>query len=319
MQLQSVVEPFGEVNVYKQTNGDLNIVATILTVPDIEGARMGLALDGSASMKKMYGVSGIVGGAFAMAASASTPNVIEPVARTMVSFLANFSANGKVDVIYWACSPDGSKVEELGEFDDQTIQNIAIAGPKKLPWGRGTKLLPPLRLFVDKFTNVPALGVKNPAAICVFVTDGIIEDLADVKKYCFQYAQAISQKQKPFMKLFLIGIGDEVDEGQMDELDDMFEGSGITDSFGQSIDLWDHQLASDMNKLEQVFKELVSEDMIVIGSGRILNQGGKICQEYADGVPALLRFTMPAGSNSFTLEFPGGTVTQDISEALSQP
>ncbi len=174
MQLTNVVDPFGEVNVYKQSNGTLNIVATILTVPDIEGARMGLALDGSASMKKMYGVSGIVGSAFAMAAS--TPNVVEPVARTMVSYLANFSANGKVDLIYWACSPDGSQVEELGEFDELEIKNKAITGPKKFPWGRGTKLLPPLKYFVDKFKSAPALGVKQPAAICVFITDGIIED-----------------------------------------------------------------------------------------------------------------------------------------------
>lgn len=133
MQLQSVVEPFGEVNVYKQKNGDIDISATILTVPDLEGVRMGLALDGSASMKKMYGVSGIVGGAFAMAAG--TPNVVEPVARTMVCFLSNFSSNGKVDLMYWACSPDGSKVEEVGEFDESTIQNTPISGPKKIALG----------------------------------------------------------------------------------------------------------------------------------------------------------------------------------------
>lgn len=318
MQLTNVVEPFGEVNVYKQPSGECNIVATILTVPDIEGARMGLALDGSASMKKMYGISGVLSsGVFGNASG--TPNVVEPVTRTMVGYLANFSSNGKVDVIYWACSPDGSQVEELGQFNDKDIQSITISGPKKLPWGRGTKLLPPLKHFVDKFKAAPALGVKQPAGICVFITDGIIEDLADVKQYCFQYAQEIATKQKPFIKFLLIGVGDEVDEGQMEELDNMFEGSGLKDSLGQDIDLWDHQLASDMKKLEQVFKELVSEDMIVIGSGRILNQAGKICKEYADGVPALLRFTLPVGSNSFTLEFPGGSVTQDISEALSKP
>ncbi|NER31091.1 MAG: VWA domain-containing protein [Symploca sp. SIO1C4] len=316
MQLAKVVEPFGEVNVYKQNSGELHVVATILAVPDLEGAKIGLALDGSASMKKMYGVSGIVGSVFAQAAAASTPNVVEPVARTMVSYLANFSSNGKVDLIYWACSPDGSKIEPLGEFEEQDIQNLVISGPKKLPWGRGTKLLPPLKYFVDKFKDAPAKGVKEPGAICLFVTDGIIEDLTDVKQYCLQYAQEISQEHKPFIKFLLIGVGEEVDEGQMDELDDMFEGSGIKDSSGKDIDLWDHQLASDMQKLEQVFKEFVSEDMIVIGSGRILNQDGKNCQEYPDGVPALLRFTLPVGSTAFSLEFPGGSVTQDISEIL---
>ena len=310
MQLTNVVEPFGEVNVYPQPNGEINVVATILSVPDIEGARMGLALDASASMKKMYGISGIVGGAFAAAASA--PNVVEPVARTMAAYLSNFSSNGKVDLIYWACAPDGSKIEPIGEFDESDIQSLAICGPKKLPWGRGTKLLPPVRHFIEQFKDAPAMGVKQPAALCIFITDGIIEDLEEIKKYCFSYAKEIYDRTKPFIKLLLIGVGDEVDDGQMDELDDMFEGTGIKDSFGQSIDLWDHQLASDMSKLEQVFKELVFEDTIVIGSGRIVERDGKVCKEYADGVPALLRFTLPAGAQSFTLEFPGGSVTQTI-------
>ncbi|WP_413166829.1 hypothetical protein ACL6C3_09040 [Capilliphycus salinus ALCB114379] len=91
MQLSNVVEPFGEVNVFQQSSGDLKIVATILTIPDLEGVRMGLALDGSASMKKMYGVSGVVGGVFG--AAASIPNVVEPVTRTMINYLANFSSD----------------------------------------------------------------------------------------------------------------------------------------------------------------------------------------------------------------------------------
>ncbi len=314
MQLQNVVEPFGEVNIYKQKNGEINIVATILTVPDIEGARMGLALDGSASMKKMYGVSGIVGGAFAQASN--TLNAVEPIAHTMVNFLSNFSSNGKVDLIYWACNPDGSKVELVGEFDGQDIRNLAISGPKKFTWGRGTKLLPPLEYFVEKFKNAPAAGVKKPAAICVFVTDGILEDLEGVKKYCLQYAQEVAQGQKPFMKFCLIGVGEEIDEGQMDQLDDMFENNPIKDKAGQNIDLWDHQVSDNMNKLEQIFKELVSEDIIIFDSGRISNQIGKLVRDYADGVPALLKFTLPAGSTAFTLKFSGGSITQDISEAL---
>jgi hypothetical protein len=265
-------------------------------------------------LKKMYGVSGVVGGVFG--AASSIPNVVEPVARTMISYLSNFSSNGKVDLIYWACSADGSKVEEVGSFDEQQTQNLAIIGPKKSPWGRGTKLLAPLQHFVEKFKDAPALGVKQPGALCVFVTDGIIEDLAEVKQYCFQYAQEVANKSNPFIIMLLIAIGDEVDEGQMEELDNMFEGKNIKDASGQDIDIWDHQLASDMNKLEQVFKELVSEDMTVIGSGRILNQAGKVCKDYPDGVPALLRFTLPSASTSFTLEFPGGNITQNIAEGL---
>ena len=64
-QLTRPVEPFGEVNVYRKPDGTLEIVATILMVPDVEGARTGLALDGSSSMRKMYGITGIQSGAFA--------------------------------------------------------------------------------------------------------------------------------------------------------------------------------------------------------------------------------------------------------------
>jgi hypothetical protein len=60
----------------------------------------------------------------------------------------------------------------------------------------------------------------------------------------------------------------------------------------------------------------VSAETIVTHYGRILNQAGTVCEEYNFGVPALMRFKLPAGSTAFTLEFSGGNVTQDITEAL---
>jgi len=309
-QLSQPVEPFGEVNVHKQANGEIDIVATILMVPEIEGARTGLALDASASMKKMYGISGIVGGPFAKAAG--VPNVVEPVARTMAAYLAQFSSNAKCNLIYWAVNPDGSQVEPMGDFSAEESEKIVVAGPKKFPWGRGTKLLPPVRYFVEQAFQ------DAPWAICVFVTDGVIEDLLDVKQYCLKFARQIASGQRSFVKLVLIGVGEEVDEGQMEELDDMFEGSGLKDQQGHDIDLWDHKLASEMRKIEEIFAEVVSEDTKVTASGRILDQGGQQIKDFPDGVPAMLRFRLPAGSTGFTLEFPGGSVTQDITEGLTR-
>ncbi len=54
-QLKKVVEPFGEVNVYP-SGGKVRVVATILMEPHKEGAQTGIALDGSGSMSKLYGV-----------------------------------------------------------------------------------------------------------------------------------------------------------------------------------------------------------------------------------------------------------------------
>lgn len=154
--------------------------------------------------------------------------------------------------------------------------------------------------------------------MCVFITDGIIEDLDEVKRYSLQFARQIAVGQRAFIKLVLIGIGEEVDERQMEELDDMFEGSELKDPKGHAIDLWDHKLASEMRELAEIFAEVVSEDIVVASSGRVLDANGRLVKDYANGLPALLRFTLPAGSRSFTLSIPDGNVTQDLTEALAR-
>lgn len=307
-QLTKCVEPFGEVNAFKQKDGSIDIVATILMVPDIEGASTGLALDASASMKKMYGVSGMVSPLFAQAAG--VPNVVEPVARTMAAYLANFAAQGQVNMIYWACGPDGSKVEEIGTFPQDHVRSLAITGPKKEAWGKGTRLLPPLRYFAETaFSNAPW-------AIAVFVTDGILDDLEEVKQYTVQLAKQIAERKRNFIKLVLIGVGEAVDEGQMEQLDDLPDEIEMKDAEGNDIDLWDHKLASEMQKIEEIFAEVVSEDVIVAGSGRILDSSGREVRAFNDGLPALLKFKLPKGSDAFTLEFPGGKITQSIAGAV---
>jgi hypothetical protein len=309
-QLAQPVDPFGEVNVYRQPDGRLQVVATVLMEPDIEGAYAGLALDASASMKKMYGANVPLGGAFARASKAV--NLVEPVARTMASYLARFSSNGKTRLIYWACSPDGSLIEEIGDVSDSQAQELALRGPKRQSWGRGTKLLPPVTYFVNGAFRDAAWG------IAVFVTDGIIEDLEEVKRFSYQYAQQIASGKRNFIKLVLLGVGEEVDEAQMEELDDMFEGSNLRDPRGNPIDLWDHKLAAEMRQLEEIFAEVVSEDLLVCDNGRILDSAGRVARDYSDGMPALLRFTLPAGSSSFTMVIPGGQITQDLTEGLAK-
>lgn len=309
-QLTQPAEPFGEVNVYKQPDGSIDVVATILMVPEIEGARAGLALDASVSMKKMYGLSPMVSSVFG--GGAALPNLVEPVTRTMAAYLSNFSSDGRCEVVYWACNPDGSAVEPLAAVTAADAGTLAVNGPKKHPWGKGTQLLPPVKHFVE------AAFKGAPWAICVFVTDGVVDDLAAVKAYCRTLALEIAAGRRAFIKLVLIGVGEEVDERQMEELDDMFEGSGLVDPKGNDIDLWDHKLASEMKKVEEIFAEVVSQNTIVAASASVRNQAGVLCEDYPNGLPAILRFRLPKGSTSFTLTHPGGSVTQDIIDGLTR-
>ena len=304
-ELPSPVEPFGEVNVYPQPDGALRIVATILMEPDIEGARAGLALDGSASMQKMYGANAPVSPLFRAAGGV---NYVEPVVRKMAGYLARFASDGQVHLAYWACSPDGSRVEPIGAVTEAGAAALKVGGPKQ--WGRQTKLLPPVRHFVE--------GVFAGArwAIAVFVTDGVIEDLEAVKEYCHGFAHRVARGEQAFVKLVLLGVGEEVDEQQMEELDDMFEGSELRDPHGNPIDLWDHKLASEMRSLHEIFAEVVSDKVVVAEWGKVSDGTGRVAHSYPDGLPARLRFTLPAGTTAFTLDFPGGRATQDLTDAL---
>lgn len=293
-----VVEPFGEVNVFTQPDGTLRVKATILMVPSIEGAQTGLAIDGSASMKQMFGASGAVSALFA----SSTPNVVEPVARMLASYLANFDSDGNTTVAYWACGPGGTQIEELGEMNAAAAKAKAFAAPKH--FGTGTKLLPAIKYFTEtKFPNAPW-------SIFVFITDGIIEDLTEVQTYSLELAKQIAAGKRKFVKLVLIGVGAEVDEGQMEALDDLDYG-GLKTPGGDDVDLWDHKLASEMQKIEEIFAEVVSADTILVPSAEVLDAAGKPVKplgrgSYSDGLPALLEFIVPGGTKEFSLIVPGG-------------
>lgn len=302
-QLSNPVQPFGEVNVARSGN-ELSVKAIVLMKPNVEKASVGLALDASASMSQLYGLKT---GPFMV-----KPNSVEPVARIMSTLLANFSGDGKCHLLYWACSADGSQVEYLGNFTAAELSTLSLGGPLKSAWGRQTKLLPPVRYFAEHAFKTAKW------AIGVIVTDGIVDDLDEVINYSLELGKQMAAGQRQFLKLVLIGLGEAVDKAQMEKLDDMFDGTNLKTPEGREIDIWDHKLAADMKRLEEIFPEIFDEDTIICETGRVLDNTGNVVKEYKDGVPALLKFNLPSGSTSFTLEYPGGHIRQDISEVLGR-
>ena len=299
------VDPFGEVNVFQEADGRLRVKATVLMRPQVEGAQTGLAIDGSNSMNQMFGASGAVSALFASASN----NIVQPVARTMAEYLANFDSDGNTTAIYWACGIGGAAIEELGDMNAAQSRTHNFAAPKSP--GTGTKLLPAIKYFTE--TKFP----DAPWCIFVFITDGAIEDLDAVKQYSIQLGQEIAQGKRAFTKFVLIGLGSHVDESQMEDLDDMDYG-GLKDKSGEEIDLWDHKMASTMQKMEEIFAEVVTSNMMLAPSASITDSSGKAVTpigraSYSDGLPALIEFTMPSGSTSFTITLPDSkTITQPI-------
>jgi hypothetical protein len=304
-QLKHVVDPFGEVNVYPSSSGKVRVVATILMEPHKEGAQTGIALDGSGSMSKLYGVedgsrvlSPIFGG------PKKLTNEITPIAQKLCAYLARrIDADGGTTCIYWAVGNNGGEIEVVGDLTAEEAERHVFGPPRD--FGTGTRLLPAVRYFVERFRTAPW-------GFYVFITDGELHDLDEVKAYSVRLAKEIAAHHRNPLKFVLIGVGPTINETQMAELDDLDSGT--------SIDLWDHKLAAEMRMLQDIFAEVVDKNARVADNGRILDANGRVVKDYSDaGLPAFLEFEMPAGSEYFTLEVNGTRVHQPLSDRAHVP
>jgi len=306
MQLKKVVEPFGEVNVHSASGGKVRVVATILMEPNREGTQTGIALDGSGSMAEVYGVDSSGGGFFAslFGRKKKTVNQITPVAQKICSYLAEkIDADGGTTCIYWAVGAGGADVEEIGDLTAQQAATHEFGPPKE--FGSGTQLLPAVRYFVERFKDAPW-------GFYVFITDGELHDLEAVKQYSRQLARDVSSGRRRPVKFVLIGVGPNVNERQMEELDDL--------ETGTEVDLWDHKIAAEMRMLQEIFAEVVDKNARIADRARILDPQGQVIQDYSDtGLTALLEFEMPAGAQYFTLEVNDNRIHQGLSDSAVVP
>ena len=324
---------FGEVNVIEELSG-ITARFTILMEPtgqEAEGWQTGVALDGSASMKSWYGqmlegsippaaskeyerrgwmdvreedgrrVRGLSQQAFDDARARGyvtvSTNIVEPSARDFIAYLAGkLDEDGGTTVIYWACG-DGSAVEVVGDFTEAQCRALQIQGPQTEGFGTGTALLPAVRYFVDRFKDARR-------AMYVFLTDGRIEDLDAVKRFTTTLAREIAASRRGSVKCVLVGVGDEIDEGQMEELDDL--------DTGTAIDIWDHKIARDMRSIVEIFAEVVGEHQIVAPSAVIYDSKGAEARTFRDGLPASVEVKLPSGSDWFELEVAGKRIRQPI-------
>ncbi len=300
--LPAPVKPFASVNVEKDDKTkEIKVTAQVLLNRlvddkgnDIEGAQFGLALDGSASMKDLYGTES---GPFGF----GSPNMVEPVAKSMLNFLADYAGDGTVELAYWAVGPGGKEVEEVGKIKQNQLDLLKIKPKKKM--GGGTHLLPIIRHFVDSKLRDASW------AMAVIITDGMIDDMDEVEKWTESFAVAVDSGKRQLVKLVLIGLGENVDAGQLERLDN-FEAS-------VDVDIWSSKLASEMEALYEVFDEVMSENLPVAPSGKITDNSGNLLRAYNDGLPARMEFRLQSNSRSFKVEIPGKEpVEQDLSEAL---
>ena len=303
-QLKHVVEPFGEVNVYPEPDGSLRVWASILMEPEREGTQTGIALDGSGSMRKLYGQDTGGGVLSPIFAKPRVENIVTPVAQKLCAYLARkIDSDHGTTCIYWATGNNGGQVEIVGDLTADQAEQHVFKGPQD--FGTGTQLLPAVRYFVDRFKDAPW-------GFFVFITDGELFDLEEVKRYSTQLARDITAGKRRPVKFVLIGVGPDVNEKQLEDLDDL--------DTGTEVDLWDHKMAAEMRVLQEIFAEVVDRNARVAEGGRILDANGKVVRDFRDtGLPAVLRFTMPRGSTHFVVEVNGQRIMQSLADNVALP
>ena len=300
-------KPLAYVNIPKpDANASNEVIVHFMPDPQSlagEGmSRAVLALDASRSIKKMFGIGGVFGG---------DPNYVEMVSRKVGEMLCDITKDATVSMLYWALGPGGDQIEDVGTFDAAACKSANVSGPKQGNWGTGTKILPPIKHIVENvFEN-------SDWTMGVIITDGIIEDEQEATDYCMKLGKKlIADGKTKDLKLVLIGVGEEVDEGQLERFDDMFEDTDM----GEDVDIWCHGIAASMQNEQDIlavlFGELMDDETIVADSGSVLDANGNEIKTFPDGLPGEFRFDLPKGQKAFTVHTPRGDVTQDISEVF---
>jgi hypothetical protein len=285
---EAAVKPFSDVH-----NRGGRVTATLLHDPTIEGLDVALYMDGSGSMEDEYGPRGI------LAKIGGVRNQVEPQMRWMLEYLATKDRNSVLRVAYWATG-DGSQLEVVGDLSGAEAQAYKFPGPKY--YGKGTTMLPVLRDYIAYIREQAPLGARR--GLAVIITDSQIHDPDDVTAYSTQVAKEIAAGRLPRLNFVLVGVGDQVDEEQMEEIcHEEYPGVGH---------LWCHRVADRMEEMAELVAVLVDETMTVAEGGTIYDDKGNVLKVYESRLPALLEFQVPPECASFTLEIAGQRFTQPL-------
>ena len=300
MSHEKAVAPFSDLHVE-----DGRVRATLLHDPTVEGLDMAIYMDGSASMREEYEsrqqTRTLLEWLFG-APEVTMPNQVQPQVQWMLEYLATKDRNGVLRVAYWACGETGAEIELVGDLEGSAARSYAFPGPRQM--GNRTVLAPAMRDYVEYLKSQIPGGARRGCA--VFVTDGALHDAEDVKAYSRQLAKAIASGRLPRLNFILVGVGDAVNEEQMEDI--------CHEEYPAVGHLWCHRIAEEITQVAELVAVLVDETMTVAAGGTITDDRGTVLKIYEARLPAVLEFDVPEGAESFTLEVAGQRFTQPLPE-----
>ncbi|MCP3063881.1 VWA domain-containing protein [Myxococcus sp. K38C18041901] len=292
------VEPFSDLHVEEG-----KVRAVLLHDPTVEGLDVAIYMDASGSMEGEYKYERPKRSflEWLQGAPLKDPaNQVEPQVRWMLEYLATKDRNGLLRVAYWAAGSSGKDVEVVGELKGVDVQQYKFPGAKK-PGGH-TFMTPALKDYVRYLREQVQHGARRGCA--VIVTDGKLHDAEDVERFSAQVAKDIVAGRLPRMNFVLVGVGDGVDEEQLEKIAHLeYPGVGH---------LWCHRIAEEIGQVAELVAVLVDENMTVAAGGTVYDDKGQVLKTYEGRLPAVLEFEVPEGAESFTLEVNGQRFTQPL-------
>ena len=321
-----VKQPFNKISYLESPDGTIAVKAFLTEELEFEATKIGLAIDGSISMKQYFGAG---------------DKDVDPLKRKLEynqvsDFLVKYAHqlaerdyDKELAVIYWATGRRG-KFTEPGGKDGNGVLSVKEAreakyftGPKN--WGTNTYLLPVLEYFFeDEHKNSgddllsdlkyffkeedkdSDLDDEIERLFYLIITDGVIKDLPKVVEFCRELSQKIvDNNHKLYVKFFLAGIGDEISDDQIEEIDNMNQQHNFEE------DLWDAARVENIPKLDVLFREwveTVQKTILTYIRGKILAADKTPVEKFdtPNGrLPLLCAFRLPKSSKCFFLELDG--------------
>lgn len=288
---------------HAEERGDrLGVEVTFAIDPSIEKLAAAFYMDGSDSMRQA-GNYGRGGGLFGFNFGKQR-NPVQDAMHIMVPYMTQKDADGVCRVAYWATGKQGKDLEVIGELSAEVAATSEFRGPET--FGGGTYLLPAVRDFV---AYIQELRQKSDvrAAIAAIVTDGQLHDFDDLIAYTQDLARAIMKNDFPRTNIVLVGVGSEIDEEQLEQLEE------ATPAEYTGRDIWCHAEAETVDDLPELVAHLLDANIPAFWGGALLkDEQGKIVQAWEDMVPAVIEFELPATARSFTLQVGSERYTQSL-------
>lgn len=227
-----------------------------------------------------------------------SPNTMDFLGPEFISYLSEqLDIDDETTLIYWG-GDNGAELEVFGNVQKNQQAEIFIDGPQSMMFGKRSSLLPAVKYLTGQFAQAPML-------LLVFISDGQIDDLPELKKYTAELADGILRNRHNLVKCIFIGVGDEIRETTLLELEATAASTGIA--------IWDYMIVTDLREVLKMFAEVIRSSQIVAQSAKIYDEQGNEIRAYPFGLPATVVFSMPITSRWFELEIANQRIRQLIS------